>query len=283
MKTITFRELCNLVSKVDYLWNESYPIVFETENGDEYKVGIGNLDVENTTDDIENIFAGMKDELQYLAKWHKDEYIFQDVQDPDDMEYTDLKNGDIVVMTHDEYFESRIIIVDRVEQSYTGLYKLYTYAELDIEYDVLFLEKYEPGFAYDVKYFSFRPAEEEEKIKLYHALGKEFTEEYDKDWYEHFTDSSYYDITDFLVDAFCIKMNDDYGYPDFLDDIQRYIWRKCCEAVGMPDENNEEPKEILISIDKAIKYLEANFPTIDNVGKSYKDAFIQSFKNAMTK
>ena len=165
------------------------------------------------------------------------------------MEYTDLKNGNIVVMTN-EYVESRIIIVDRVEQSVTGIYKLYTYAELDIEYDDLFLEKYEPGCTYDVKYCSFRPAEEEEKIKLYHALGKEFTEEYDTDWYEHFTDSSYYDIMDFLVDAFCIKMNDDYGYPDFLDDIQRYIWCKCCEAVGMPDGFNEEPKEQMVSLER---------------------------------
>lgn len=198
------------------------------------------------------------------------------------MEYTDLKNGDIVAMT-DNYNETRIVIVDKVEQSMTGIDKLYTYAELDIECDDIFLEKYEPGYAYDVKYCSFRPAEEEEKIKLYHALGKEFTEEYDINWYEHFTDSSYYDILDFLVDVFCIKMNDDYGYPDFLDDIQIYIWRKCCEAVGMPDGFNEEPKEILISLDKAIEYLEANFPSIDNVGKYYKESFIQNFKNAMTK
>jgi hypothetical protein len=67
------------------------------------------------------------------------------------MEYTDLKNGNIVVMTN-EYNERRIIIVDRVEQSITGVYKLYTYAELDIENDDIFLEKYEPGCAYDVKY-----------------------------------------------------------------------------------------------------------------------------------
>ena len=198
------------------------------------------------------------------------------------MNYTDLKNGNIVVMTN-EYAESRIIIVDRVEQSVTGVYKLYTYAELDIEYDDLFLEKYEPGCAYDVKKCSFRPAEEEEKIKLYHELGKYFTEEYDNDWYKHFTDSSYYDIQDFLLDMFCIKMNDDYGYPEFVDDIQKYIWCKCCAAVGVPDGINEEPEEIMISLDKAIKYLEANFPSIDNVGKYYKDSFIQSFKNAMTK
>ena len=179
------------------------------------------------------------------------------------MEYTDLKNGNIVVMTN-EYVESRIIIVDRVEQSITGVYKLYTYAELDIECNDLFLEKYEPGFAYDVKYCSFRPAEEEEKIKLYHALGKEFTEEYDNDWYEHFTDSSYYDIMDFLVDAFCIKMNDDYGYPDFLDDIQRYIWCKCCKAVGMSDGFTEEPKEQMVSLEKVKEWLKENMYECDS-------------------
>ena len=56
------------------------------------------------------------------------------------MDYTDLKNGDIVVMAYNEYPESRIIIVNKVEQSYTGLYKLYTYAELDMEYSDLFVE-----------------------------------------------------------------------------------------------------------------------------------------------
>lgn len=168
------------------------------------------------------------------------------------MEYKDLKNGDIVAMT-DNYNDTRIVIVDKVEQSMTGIDKLYTYAELDIECSDIFLEKYEPGYAYDVKYCSFRPAEEEEKIKLYHALGKEFTEEYDTDWYEHFTDSSYYDIHDFLFDVFCIKVEEydnDLIYPDFVDDIQRYIWCKCCEAVGMPDGFHEEPEEKMVSLEK---------------------------------
>lgn len=181
------------------------------------------------------------------------------------MEYTDLKNGNIVVMTN-EYVESRIIIVDRVEQSITGVYKLYTYAELDIECNDLFLEKYEPGFAYDVKYCSFRPAEEEEKIKLYHALGKEFTEEYDTDWYEHFTDSSYYDIQDFLFDVFCIKVEEydnDLIYPYFVDDIQRYIWCKCCDAVGMPDGFNEEPEEKMVSLEQVKKWLKDNMYECD--------------------
>ena len=46
--------------------------------------------------------------------------LFVIVKNNKKMEYTDLKNGNIVVMTN-EYAESRIIIVDRVEQSITGI------------------------------------------------------------------------------------------------------------------------------------------------------------------
>jgi hypothetical protein len=189
------------------------------------------------------------------------------------MEYTDLKNGDIVAMIGFDN-EKRIIIVDRIEQNIPGDYKLYTYAELDMESSDLFVEKYEPGYSYNVKDWTFIPAEEGDKIKLYHALGKEFTEEYDSDWYEHFTDSSYYDIMDFLADAFCVKMNDDYGYPDFLDDIRRYIWCKCCESVGMSDGFNEEPKEKMVSVDKIREWLEDNFFELQDVEND--ECYIQS-------
>lgn len=43
------------------------------------------------------------------------------------MEYTDLKNGEIVEMIGFDN-EKRIIIVDRIEQNIAGDYKLYTYA-----------------------------------------------------------------------------------------------------------------------------------------------------------
>jgi hypothetical protein len=182
------------------------------------------------------------------------------------MEYTDLKNGDIVAMIGFDN-EKRIIIVDRIEQSISGDYKLYTYAELDINTNFgedldLFLEKYEPGYSYNVKDWTFESVEEDEKIKLYNAIGKHFTEEYDVDWYNHFTDSSYFDIQDYLLDVFCIKVEEydnDLIYPDFVNDIHRYIWIKCCEAVGMPDGFNEEPKEKMVSVDKIREWLEDNF------------------------
>ena len=180
------------------------------------------------------------------------------------MEYTDLKNGNIVVMSNDLYNISRIVIVDRVEQSNSGIYKLYTYAELDMEYSDLFLEKYEPGCSYDVKDCIYRLAHEDEKIRLYNVLGKFFTEEYDEDWYKHFTDSSYFDIIDYLLDVFCIKMGENGEYPDFVDDIRRYIWCKCCDAVGMPDGFNEESEEQMVSLKKVKEWLKENMYECDS-------------------
>ena len=106
------------------------------------------------------------------------------------IDYTELKNGEVITMI-DEYDITRIIIVNKV----VGNHRLYTYVELDDTGDVFF-EKYEPGVYHDLNYCVCRNAEDEEKDKLYNAIGKYFTEEYDKDWYNHFTDSSYFDIQD---------------------------------------------------------------------------------------
>lgn len=213
------------------------------------------------------------------------------------MEYTDLKNGDIVAMIGFDC-EKRIIIVDRIEENISGDYKLYTYAELDINTNFgedleLFLEKYEPGYSYNVKDWTFEPAEEDEKIKLYNAIGKHFTEEYDVDWYKYFTDSSYFDIQDYLLDVFCIKIeeyDDDLLYPDFVNDIHDYIWNKCRESIGMPYGFNEEPKEKLVSVDKIREWLIDNFFELQDIenGECYIhsnfdtfDRLIDSFNNVV--
>ena len=187
------------------------------------------------------------------------------------MDYINLKNGDIVSMIGFDC-EKRIIIVDRIEQNVSGDYKLYTYAELDINTNFgedleLFLEKYEPGYSYNVKDWTFEPAEEDEKIKLYNAIGKHFTEEYGVDWYKHFTDSSYFDIQDYLLDVFCIKVeeyDDDLIYPDFVNAIHDYIWIKCCEAAGITD-GFEDSKEKMVSVDKIREWLEDNFFELQDV------------------
>jgi hypothetical protein len=106
-KKITFDELHRMTSKIDYINERSYPIVF-TVDGVKYRTGIGSFNTddidiyyENYGDTLtEDYFYGYADEMQYLSRidnYDEDasfeyedtcgyEYIM-DVQDPDDMEF----------------------------------------------------------------------------------------------------------------------------------------------------------------------------------------------------
>lgn len=161
------------------------------------------------------------------------------------MNYTDLKNGDVIVLTN---YGNRIVIVNNIKDNKTySSPQLYTYVELDE--NVLSFEKDEPNCFYLIENINFRLSTIEEKTKLYNAIGKHFTEEYDKDWYNHFTDSSYFDIQNYLLDVFCIKVNeydDDLLYPDFIDDIHQHIWDRLCVALGYkPYDGNEFVEELV--------------------------------------
>jgi hypothetical protein len=147
--------------------------------------------------------------------------------------YEDLKNGDLITFI-DEYDEIRIVIVNKIEEnSIIGKHMLYTYADLDVKNGDVFLEKYEPNSPYILENILIRYTNDEEKANLYDALYKEFTEEYDVTWQEHFTDSSYFDILDFLLYVFSIETDDDdLRYPDFINEIKLYIWDKCCAEMG---------------------------------------------------
>lgn len=203
------------------------------------------------------------------------------------MNNEDLKNGDIITLI-DEYDEIRIVIVNKVKESLTGKTMLYTLADLNTE-DELFLEKYDSDFSYCLNDCVIRPAEDEEKIKLYDALYKNFTEDFDIKWQRHFTDSSYFDIEDYLLDVFCINYkgddNDLIIYPDFIYEIQKYIWDKCCEAMGYPKDTDEEYQEKMVSLDNVIKWLKQNtnwdleydeYGRNDNYGKI--DKFIKAME-----
>ena len=129
---------------------------------------------------------------------------------------------------------------------------------------MFFFEKYEPGVYHDLNNCVCRNAEDEEKDKLYNAIGKHFTEEYDKDWYNHFTDSSYFDIQDYLLDVFNIEVDETLcttsWYPSFVNDIQQYIWDKLCKAhnevMGVPNTVEDKPEMVNKQefINKTISY-----------------------------
>jgi hypothetical protein len=178
------------------------------------------------------------------------------------MNYTDLKNGDVIVLTN---YGNRIVIFNKIKDNkICSSPQLYTYVELDE--NVLSFEKDEPNCFYLIENINFRLSTIEEKTKLYNAIGKHFTEEYDKDWYNHFTDSSYFDIQDYLLDVFCIEVNeydDDLLYPDFINEIHTYIWDKLCVSLGYkPYDGNEFVEELVNKqefIDNVCEWIRQNW------------------------
>ena len=98
---ITFDELHRLVSEVDYINDESYPIEFSVD-GVKYRAGIGPHcldDFQNVVEDSDNkeyyeqftdFFYGYEDEVQYLSRIEDEEigeeYIL-DACDPDGMSF----------------------------------------------------------------------------------------------------------------------------------------------------------------------------------------------------
>ena len=213
------------------------------------------------------------------------------------MNYTDLKNGDVIVLTK---YGNRIVIVNNIKDNKTySSPQLYTYVELDE--NVITFEKDEPGNFYLIENIIFRRSTIEEKTKLYNAIGKHFTEEYDKDWYNHFTDSSYFDIQDYLLDLFCIKVNEydnDLLYPDFINEIHTYIWDKLCKAMSVTDTDVNKPEMVNKQkfIDKAKKWFRNNmrvkttsysdiwdYSEVDQVVSDFYtiEEMIDSFRKAM--
>lgn len=172
------------------------------------------------------------------------------------------KNGDVIVISCYNGANKKIAIFDKYENvsgkiNYNGLH---IYTELDISTNELYFKSIDNTFSYDINSIEHHLATELEKNLLYNALGRYFTEDYDYDWYNHFTDSSYFDILDCLLEAFAIKLDDNNDYPDFVQDIRNYIWDICCDVLGVSDTIEKEIKETsnMVSIDKVCEWLKQN-------------------------
>lgn len=154
-----------------------------------------------------------------------------------------LKTGDVIVITDPRGVEM-IAIFNRFGDNNT----LYIYIQMGSLVEELYFNDVNWDFPYYLDKIQYRLATDLEKNRLYNALYRYFTEEYDYDWNNHFTDSSYFDILDCLLEVFCIKVNEDdedFDYPDFVQDIRNYIWDMCCLVLGVSsDINTEERKTV---------------------------------------
>lgn len=202
-----------------------------------------------------------------------------------------IKNGDVIAINW--YGTKMLAIFEKFDTTFGNQDGLYIYAEMNICSKELYFKPDDCDFSYELRDITYRLADDNEKNMLYNAIGKYFTEVYDKDWYNHFTDSSYFDIQDYLFNVFCIKVkeyDDDLIYPDFINEIHTYIWDKLCEAMGVPNtvENKPEMVNKQKFIAKAREILDAmlymrDCGDYDCVASAYDtvEDFINSFCKAM--
>lgn len=149
------------------------------------------------------------------------------------MEYKDFKNGDVIVFKICSGNEM-IAIFNKIETNICGDLELHTYAELFEDYLLTECETCGGFYLVGTNVTDFRYATDDEKEKIYNAISKYYTEEYNNEWYNHFNDSSYFKIRDFLLEVFCIKVEEydnDLLYPDFVNEIHKFIWDKSCAKI----------------------------------------------------
>lgn len=201
------------------------------------------------------------------------------------MNSTDLKRGDVIAINWGP--TRRLAIFEKFDTTVGNQDGLYIYAEMDMRSNELYFKPDDCDFSYELRDIAYRLADDNEKNTLYNAIGKHFTEEYDKDWYNHFTDSSYFDIQDYLLDIFCIDVkeyDDDLIYPDFINDIHQYIWNGCCKAMNVPngfdEEEVDESKEKMVPIDKIKNQLVYLWIKPDYL---FKELSINEFNNLLAR
>ena len=164
-----------------------------------------------------------------------------------------FKNGDVIAIKNPIGAET-IAIFDEFESNGT----LHIYVKFDTSEVKLYFKCEDYDFCYDIDKIEYRLATDDEKETLYHYLFLYFTEDWDLTWKNHFTDSSYFDILDCLLISFGITASeeDNWDYPDFLQDIRNYIWNECCSALQIEsDIPNTDISNKMVSLDDVCQWL----------------------------
>ena len=116
-------------------------------------------------------------------------------------------------------------------------YELYTCCDLCIDSDgsecLTFTRGNSPFLDLDTVFAEVREATNEERIQLFDTLVKAF-KDHDLGWANHFTDSSYFDILDWLAWEFNVDLdvNQNTSLGETISEIQNYIWDALCKETG---------------------------------------------------
>ena len=124
--------------------------------------------------------------------------------------------------------------VERMDNTY----ELHTCCDLCVDADgdcLTFTRGNGSLLDFDTSFAMVREATDVEKEYLYKALVKAF-KDYDLGWDKHFTDSSYFDILDWLAWEFNVDLDSESVQKTLLgetiSEIQNYIWDALCKETG---------------------------------------------------
>lgn len=81
MKKITFKQLLNMVANIDYIWEDSYPVIFSVDN-ECYASGI---------DSCEQQYLARIDANKPISEILWEDIDLLDEQEPDEMVYDEIK------------------------------------------------------------------------------------------------------------------------------------------------------------------------------------------------
>lgn len=123
-------------------------------------------------------------------------------------------------------------------QNASGAIQLHTCCDLSIDGDdgsktITFARGNGTLFDVDTTFEEVREATDDEREYLYKSLVKAF-KDYDLGWANHFTDSTYDDIRDWLCWEFDVNLDntDDNPLIERIYEITNYIWDALCEETG---------------------------------------------------
>lgn len=139
------------------------------------------------------------------------------------------------------------VLREAVKRTYAAYeldsYELHTCCDLTINeyngnmYDagVTFVRENGTLLDVDTNFEEIRQAEDFEKKMLFDALVRGF-KDHDLGWANHFTDSSYFDILDWLGWEFNVDLDDELNQNtplgETISEIQNYIWDELCKESG---------------------------------------------------
>lgn len=174
---------------------------------------------------------------------------------------TNYRPGQIICCKSDDCWIYISVLRCTKFQNASGAIQLHTCCDLSIDGDdgsktITFARGNGTLLDVDTTFEEVREATDKEKLLLYDALVKAF-KDYDLGWDKHFTDSSYFDILDWLAWEFDVDLDDevnaDTPLGETISEIQNYIWDALCKETGNYQEKTAESK--MVSLDKACKVI----------------------------